>query len=94
MLNPCANSKLKRKRKGNEIHNANLTIDKQEEKDVNKEKISSNDGTLFTHLASSPKNVSSPTIFILDNASLQKGLVRKKWKILNSDEDAQFMLKQ
>ncbi|KAL2330984.1 hypothetical protein Fmac_018565 [Flemingia macrophylla] len=86
--------KLKRKRKGYEIQSSNLTVDQQEEKGVNKEKITSNDGSLFTSLASSPKNVSSPAIFILDNASLQKGLVRKKWKILNSDEDAQFLLKQ
>ncbi|KAL2347717.1 hypothetical protein Fmac_001717 [Flemingia macrophylla] len=83
MLNPCANSKLKRKRKGYEIHNPNLTVDKQEAKDVNKEKVSSNDGSLFTPLASSPPY-----------SSLTMLLCKRKWKILNSDEDAQFLLKQ
>ncbi|XP_020204886.1 ribosomal RNA small subunit methyltransferase nep-1-like [Cajanus cajan] len=96
MLNPCANSKLKRKRA--EEQSPNLTIGKEEgkeeEKDVKKDEIASNDVSLFAPLASSPKNVRSPAIFILDNASLIKGLVRKEWKILNSDEDAQFLLKQ
>ncbi|XP_028802702.1 ribosomal RNA small subunit methyltransferase NEP1-like isoform X2 [Neltuma alba] len=40
------------------------------------------------------QNVRSKAIFVLDNASLQKGLVRKEWKILNSDDDAQLLLNQ
>ncbi|TKY69274.1 Ribosomal RNA small subunit methyltransferase NEP1 [Spatholobus suberectus] len=92
MLNPSANSKLKRKRA--EKQSPNLTIGKDEEKDAKKEETASNDGFLSTPMAYSPQNKRSPATFILDNASLKKGLVRKKWKILNSDEDAQFLLKQ
>ncbi|XP_020208459.1 ribosomal RNA small subunit methyltransferase nep-1 isoform X2 [Cajanus cajan] len=57
MLNPCANSKLKRKRADKQ--SPNLTIGKEEgteeEKDVKMEKIASNDVYLFTPLACSPK---------------------------------------
>ncbi|RDX57684.1 Ribosomal RNA small subunit methyltransferase NEP1, partial [Mucuna pruriens] len=91
MLTPRANSKLKRKRA--EKQSPNLTIGKDKENDATEE-ITSNGGFLSTPLAYSPQNVRSPAIFILDNASLKKGLVRKKWKILNSDEDAQFLQKQ
>ncbi|KAF7803942.1 ribosomal RNA small subunit methyltransferase NEP1-like [Senna tora] len=45
-------------------------------------------------LVHSPQCVRSGAIFIIDKASLKKGLVRKTWKILNSDDDAQFLLKQ
>lgn len=33
-------------------------------------------------------------IFVVENASLTKGFVRKRWKILDSEEDADFLLKQ
>ncbi|KAJ1422594.1 hypothetical protein SESBI_12941 [Sesbania bispinosa] len=92
MLNPSANSKLKRKRV--EKQTRSLTIFKDEEKNVEKEEIASDNGLLSTPMVHSPQYVRSPAIFILDNASLKKGLVRKNWKILNSDEDAQFLLKQ
>ncbi|RDX63464.1 Ribosomal RNA small subunit methyltransferase NEP1, partial [Mucuna pruriens] len=92
MLNPSASSKLKRKRA--EKQSPNLTSGKDKEKDVKKEEIASNDGVLSTPMAYSPQNVRSPAIFILDHASLKKGLVKKKWKILNSDEDARFLMKQ
>ncbi|KAF3456602.1 hypothetical protein FNV43_RR01256 [Rhamnella rubrinervis] len=39
-------------------------------------------------------NVKARAIFVLENASLTKGHVRKEWKILNSEEDAGFLLKQ
>ncbi|TYK14381.1 ribosomal RNA small subunit methyltransferase NEP1-like [Cucumis melo var. makuwa] len=35
----------------------------------------------------------SRVIFVLDNAPLHKGLVGKKWKILDSWRDHQFLLK-
>ncbi|XP_020223117.1 ribosomal RNA small subunit methyltransferase NEP1 [Cajanus cajan] len=82
------------KRKRAEEQSPNLTIGIEEDNDIKKGEIASNDVSLFTPLVSSPKIVRSPAIFILDNASLIKGLVRKEWKILNSDEDAQFLLKQ
>ncbi|XP_065880114.1 uncharacterized protein [Euphorbia lathyris] len=52
-----------------------------------------------THIASNETpsqatKVSSRAIFILENASLKKGFVRKKSKLLNSEEDADFLLKQ
>ncbi|KAI4297532.1 hypothetical protein L6164_037418 [Bauhinia variegata] len=92
MLNPCANSKLKRKRA--EKQTPNLTIGNDEGKDVKNEEIASSDGLLSIPIFHSPENVRSPAIFILDSASLKKGLVKKNWKILNSDEDAQFLLRQ
>ncbi|XP_021288430.1 ribosomal RNA small subunit methyltransferase nep-1-like [Herrania umbratica] len=33
-------------------------------------------------------------IFVIENASLKKGYVGKKWKLLNSDEDDSFLRKQ
>ncbi|WCJ28900.1 Ribosomal RNA small subunit methyltransferase NEP1 [Euphorbia peplus] len=36
----------------------------------------------------------SPAIFVLENASLTKGFVRKKPKVLNGVEDANFLLRQ
>ncbi|KAK9265819.1 hypothetical protein L1049_001786 [Liquidambar formosana] len=39
-------------------------------------------------------NVQARAIFMLDKAPLRKGLIRKRWKILNSEEDADFLLKQ
>ncbi|KAI4356038.1 hypothetical protein L6164_000091 [Bauhinia variegata] len=92
MLNPCANSKLKRKRA--EKQTPNLTIGNDEGKDVKNEEIASSDGLLSTPMFHSPENLRSPAIFILDNASLKKGLVKKNWKFLNSDENAQFLLRQ
>ncbi|KAI4297519.1 hypothetical protein L6164_037406 [Bauhinia variegata] len=92
MLNPCANSKLKRRRA--EKQTPNLTIGNDEGKDVKNEEIASSDGLLSTPIFHSAENVRSPAIFILDSASLKKGLVKKNWKILNSDEDAKFLLRQ
>ncbi|KAI4297060.1 hypothetical protein L6164_036968 [Bauhinia variegata] len=92
MHNPCANRKLKRKRV--EKQTPNLTIGKDKERDVKNEEIASSNRLLSAPTVHSPQNVRSPAIFILDNASLKKGLVKKNWKILNSDEDAQFLLKQ
>ncbi|XP_070674087.1 uncharacterized protein [Malus domestica] len=37
---------------------------------------------------------SRPIIFILRDASLTKGFVHKRWKILDSDDDRDFLLKQ
>ncbi|KAG5038027.1 hypothetical protein JHK86_018867 [Glycine max] len=76
MLNPRASSS-KPKRKRAEIQCSKLTIGKDEEKDVMKEEIASKDGILSIPMAYSPKNVRSPAIFIHDNASLKKRLVKK-----------------
>ncbi|XP_048442482.1 uncharacterized protein LOC125478372 [Pyrus x bretschneideri] len=39
----------------------------------------------------SPPNVEVRATFIVENASLRKGIVRKRWKILDSEEDADFL---
>ncbi|XVF08120.1 hypothetical protein REPUB_Repub06bG0198300 [Reevesia pubescens] len=46
-------------------------------------------------VAASQNTVPLPrAIFILENASLKKGYVRKKWKILDADEDDDFLKRQ
>lgn len=67
MPNPCAKSRLKRKRA--EKQSQKLSIGKDLDKDVKKEET--------TPFISSPKKVISPAVFILDQASLKKGLVKK-----------------
>ncbi|TQD87516.1 hypothetical protein C1H46_026933 [Malus baccata] len=37
---------------------------------------------------------SRPIIFLLQNTSLTKGFVHKRWKILELDDDRDFLLKQ
>lgn len=61
---------------------------KLEEKSTTMEKTE--DDVTLTHNA----NDKVQAIFVVENASLTKGFVRKRWKILDSEEDADFLLKQ
>ncbi|RYR61911.1 hypothetical protein Ahy_A04g019161 [Arachis hypogaea] len=88
MLTPCANSsRLKRKMSVKQTQ----CSEEDEEPRERDSKIGEVDKVL-----GSPQdhNVRSRAIFILENASLKKGLVRKEWKILNSHDDANLLLKQ
>ncbi|XP_054804087.1 uncharacterized protein LOC129307220 [Prosopis cineraria] len=93
------NHRQKRKRMDKQTNNVTL----KEEAQVNqtstaaplgRAEVSTDNGHTNTPLIHCPQNVRSQAIFILDNASLQKGLVRKKWKILSSDDDAHLLLNQ
>ncbi|XP_027333459.1 ribosomal RNA small subunit methyltransferase NEP1-like [Abrus precatorius] len=77
------------KRKRVEKQPPNLTIHIH-----NEQKFDPKNQLFPSPIVHSPRTVISPAIFILDNASLKRGLVRKNSKILNSDEDAHFLLKQ
>ncbi|XP_052117200.1 uncharacterized protein LOC107484975 [Arachis duranensis] len=87
MLTPCANSRLKRKMLETQTQ---CSEEKEEPRELDS-KIGKVDRML-----GSPQdpNVRSRAIFILENASLKKGLVKKEWKILNSHDDANVLLKQ
>ncbi|MED6223255.1 hypothetical protein PIB30_072255 [Stylosanthes scabra] len=85
MLTPCANSRWKRKISGRK------TQCSEEEPREHDSEIGAVDRVLgFPQ----DHNVRSRAIFILENASLKKGLVRKEWKILNSHDDANLLLKK
>ncbi|KAL1321700.1 ribosomal RNA small subunit methyltransferase NEP1 isoform X2 [Arachis ipaensis] len=87
MLTPSANSRLKRKMLETQTQ---CSEEKEEPRELDS-KIGKVDRVL-----GSPQdpNVRSGAIFILENASLKKGLVKKEWKILNSHDDANLLLKQ
>lgn len=91
MLNPCRNFRQKRKRVEKQTNNVTLKGEAQVNQTSTAAPLESEPNTPLVHC---PQNVRSQTIFILDNASLQKGLVRKKWKILSSDDDAELLLNQ
>ncbi|XLR53426.1 hypothetical protein S83_004098 [Arachis hypogaea] len=87
MLTPCANSRLKRKMLDTQTQ---CSEEKEELRELDS-KIGKVDRVLGS---TQDPNVRSHAIFILENASLKKGLVKNEWKILNSHDDANLLLKQ
>ncbi|CAB4267774.1 unnamed protein product [Prunus armeniaca] len=63
----------------------------EEEKSTTMEKTEDDATLTLTHNNANDK---VRAIFVVENASLTKGFVRKRWKILDSEEDADFLLKQ
>ncbi|KAB2627449.1 ribosomal RNA small subunit methyltransferase NEP1-like [Pyrus ussuriensis x Pyrus communis] len=69
---------------------SNKTVKRKlEEKSTTTEKLADNDVTHDAIIPSPPPNVEvRRATFVVENASLRKGIVRKRWKILDSEEDA------
>lgn len=63
----------------------------EEEKSTTMEKTEDDVTLTLTHNNANDK---VRAIFVVENASLTKGFVRKRWKILDSEEDADFLHKQ
>ncbi|KAF7131623.1 hypothetical protein RHSIM_Rhsim09G0083500 [Rhododendron simsii] len=98
MLRRCS-AGTKRKRKGK------ATVWKQEDEgDVNHEtrsrKEDQGDPSVHERVPPLPSHptINGKAIFIVENAALNKGFVKKaggaRWKILNTEEDSNFLLRQ
>ncbi|KAG5561100.1 hypothetical protein RHGRI_004198 [Rhododendron griersonianum] len=94
MLRRCS-AETKRKRKGK------ATVSKQEDEgDVNHKtrspKKDQGDPSVHERVPPLPSNptINGKAIFIVENAALNKGFVKKRWKILNTEEDSNFLLRQ
>ena len=79
MLTPCANSRLKRKRIEKQTQTQTQCREEQEQEQHVNETDQRKNEVIATAPIHSPQdhNVRSRAIFILENASLKKGLVKK-----------------
>ncbi|KAM1026951.1 hypothetical protein ACFX13_040543 [Malus domestica] len=89
------NTMVRRKREQSESQSQNLSTRmvkrKLEDESTTTEEKTEDDVT-HNAIIPSPPNVEVRATFIVDNASLIKGVVRKRWnKILDSEEDADFL---
>ncbi|KAL6572225.1 18S rRNA uridine methyltransferase [Orobanche minor] len=75
------------------LHSNPSTLLEEEEKITEEKPFSSQHESIHV-ISSFPSSKKARVTFLLDNASLKKGVVRKTVKILNSDQDANFLLKQ
>ncbi|XVF24480.1 hypothetical protein REPUB_Repub13aG0131700 [Reevesia pubescens] len=90
MVRPCTWKRLSRKTQRNK--------GSEQPKVLEKETITTKEAAVAPSMSStsnSRQNIPPPrVIFIFENASLKKGYVGKKRKLLNSDEDHDFLRKQ
>ncbi|KAL6497193.1 18S rRNA uridine methyltransferase [Orobanche gracilis] len=103
-LRPCSRQQQKQPKrilengwlrdcKTRRLHSNPSTLLEEEEKITEEKPFSSQIESIHV-ISSFQSSKKARVTFLLDNASLKKGVVRKTVKILNSDQDANFLLKQ